>query len=148
LAICYLTFYGLIRPKEICMLKVDDFDFEYNFITISADVSKTRKERLVTMPKPLKDILLKIGIPDVKKDLYIFGKGLVPNNEMTNRRYIFGKGLVPNNEMTNRRYIAKFWAIMRDDLELNKEIQYYSLKDTGIIELLRAGVSPEAVRVM
>ncbi len=129
LAICYLTFYGLIRPKEICMLKSDNFDFKRDFITIPAEVSKTRKKRLVTMPKPLKDILLKIKVPTIKPDLYVFGENLVPNKTMT-----------------NRRYIGKFWAIMRDDLKLDMNIQFYGLKDSGIIELLRAGVSPEAVR--
>ncbi len=129
LAICYLTFYGLIRPKEICLLKVDDFDFKYNYIRISENVSKNDKERIVTMPQALKNVLLKIEVQKVKKDCYVFGKGLIPNIEKT-----------------NRRYIAKFWAKMRIDLGLGNEYQFYGLKDTGIIEMLRAGVSPEAVR--
>ena len=59
---------------------------------------------------------------------------------------MFGKDLRPNIIATNSRYVGKQWAKMRLDLGFDNSIQFYGLKDSGIIEMLRAGISPEAVR--
>ncbi len=130
LAICYLTFYGLLRPKEISLLRSSDINFTQNYIRVRAEISKTRKERIISMPTPLKNILMKIGVEKIETSLYIFGK----------------RGFMPDKSPSNSRYIGKVWAKMRIELNLDMNIQFYGLKDSGIIELLRAGVSPEAVR--
>jgi hypothetical protein len=42
--------------------------------------------------------------------------------------------------------ITKSWARMRTELAINKNIDWYSLKDSGITDLLRAGVPLISVR--
>jgi integrase len=129
LAICYLTFYGLLRPREITYLRKSDFDLDKNILTVRPEVSKTGKTRIITIPGRLKKILIEIGV-----------------NKLSDDVFIFSIGFIPGKKQIDSRYIGKEWAKMRKELQLPNNIQFYSLKDSGIIEMLRAGVSPEAVR--
>jgi len=44
------------------------------------------------------------------------------------------------------RKIAKRWDNLRFDLNIPKEMQFYSLRDSGIIQMLEDGISPEMVQ--
>lgn len=46
--------------------------------------------------------------------------------------------------MDSKRY-RKHWDIMRKDLKLPQEMQLYSLRDTGINNMLKAGIDPLTV---
>lgn len=123
-----LVYFTLIRPKEITFLKPEYFDLDNQTILIPGEAAKNGHDRVSTIP----DVLI--------QDLKTFNF-----NGATAGNYIFGKEMLPGKDQLNARRFAKIWAKMRKDLSLPDEFQLYSLRDTGIIQMMIDGVSPEEV---
>ena len=122
--LCYRLF---VRPKEILMLKVGNIDFGEGLVTIPASVSKNHHERVVAVPKEIMSYLLTL-------------KDLNP------RLYVFSDGYKPGTRLLSTRDTGRTWSRMRDALGLPKSYQFYSLKDTGITEMLEQGVPAKYVK--
>lgn len=60
--------------------------------------------------------------------------------------YLFSDKLEPGNRPIGTRWLTEHWQRMSKALKLNKDYTYYSLKDTGITEMLNKKVSNLAVR--
>lgn len=127
LYIMQLCYRCLIRPKEILMLKIKDIDFVENMITIPPEVAKNHKART-------------IGIPD---EIMMYLRRLEGYNSDC---YIFSKGYLPGTILKSSKETARTWAKMRDALGLPLKYQFYSLKDTGITEMLEGGVPAKFVK--
>ena len=127
LYIMQLCYRCLIRPKEILMLKIKDIDFVDNIINLPADVAKNHKARTIGVPAEIMAYLNKIRDHE-------------PNE------YIFSKGYLPGFELKSSKDTSKTWALMRKHLNLPLKYQFYSLKDTGITELLERGVPAKYVK--
>ncbi len=122
--LCYRCF---IRPKEIMMLRVQDVDLKEWVITIPATVAKNHHERVVAIPGVLRDFFAGLeGLPRTY--------------------YIFSTGYRPGRVLKDTRDVGKSWAAMRDELGFDKCYSFYSLKDTGITEMLEAGVPAKLVK--
>lgn len=122
--LCYRCF---IRPKEILMLKIGDIDFAENIINIRSEVSKNRQED-------------SIGVPD---EIMQYLRTLEGKNK---NHYIFSTGYKPGKTMLTSRDSGRTWGVMRKKLGLPMQYQFYSLKDTGITEMLESGVPAKFVR--
>ena len=62
---CLLTYGCLLRPhREIRLLKWKDFGDDLSTISISGDRVKSKRSRIVPVPKYIKEILLKKGLND------------------------------------------------------------------------------------
>jgi len=127
--ICMLAFYAFLRPKEISYLRIKEIDLENQKIFVPGAVAKNGKDRIATVPNVLKSYILKMNLDQYDKNLYLFSKGWKP-----------GKIRVDSRE------IARKWQQMRDVINIPKEMQFYSLRDTGITTMLRSGVSADQVR--
>lgn len=128
LAICLLVFGSLIRPKEISYLKKEDFDFNNQTIRVPAEISKNNKLRISTIPNYNLEIL----------------KNCV--NKSSPGQFVFGIGLKPSYKRQCSRLYAKKWnTIVRKPLKLSMDMKLYSLRDSGIVQLLSNGVSPHDV---
>tara|TARA_R110002167_G_scaffold364968_1_gene588375 strand:- start:30311 stop:31471 length:1161 start_codon:yes stop_codon:yes gene_type:complete len=127
--LCMTCYYCLIRRTEITKLKVKDVNIEKGTLWVDSTVSKNRKGQSVTIPDAFLP-LLKKHIKDAGKDWYLFtGKTFAPGL----------KKLWPNR-------ITEQWDIMRKDIGVDTNIHWYSLKDSGITDLLSNGVPLIAVR--
>jgi integrase len=126
--ICMLCYHCLMRPKEIAMTKVGYFDLEHGIIDLPGHVTKNGKRRIVTIPNHLNFKIRELQLNQWPSDYFAFSK--------------FKK---PNIEAINTRKIDKWWDKLRRRLDLPKQIQFYSLKDTGIVQLLEDGISPRDV---
>ena len=123
---CMTTYYCFIRPNELKKLKVENVNIEKNYMTIPSSISKNRKTENVTIPNIFIEEL-KEHIGKASKDLFLFGKKFVP-----------GKQAVTN--------LFYHWENVRKKYGFRKEVQFYSLKDTGITDMLNAGVPAIKVR--
>lgn len=128
LRVCMMVFHCLIRPKEIANLKPRDFSLKNQTIFLSGQFTKNKKDRICTIPNVLMPIFADWDFNKAKNDEYIFGKDFKP-------------GQVP---VCARRFTKK-WDKVREALELGPEIKLYSLRDSGIIQMLNDGISPEEV---
>jgi site-specific recombinase XerD len=127
--ICMLAFYALLRPKEITYLRVKDIDLENQRIFIPGTVAKNGKDRRPTIPDVLKNYLVKMNLSQYNKEWYLFSRGWKP-----------GVLLVDSRE------ISRTWDHIRNAIKIPKEMQFYSLRDSGITKMIKDGISLEQIR--
>jgi integrase len=125
LLVCKLVYHALLRPKEITFLKPSNFNLNSQTIYIPGAVAKNHKNRIATIPDALMNDLLNFDWNNYPTDKYLFGNGIKP--------------MCP-------KLFTKKWSKMRIELKLPKENVLYSLRDTGIIQMLRDGISPAEVQ--
>lgn len=125
---CLLIYHTLIRPSELTFLTPEDFNMENQTITITSKSAKSSKQRITTIPNSFIDEIRKWEYAGAQHD-----------------QYIFGKNFEPSRDKLDPKRFGKKWAAMRLKLDLPKKYQMYSLRDTGIVELLKNGVSPDEV---
>lgn len=122
--ICYCCF---IRPKEIAMLRCSDINLKKQVIHVSADIAKNDNDSYRTIPHDLVPILSRLDLSH--PDWYLFGQHP-------------GTGdFTPSPVQVCSRKIAKWWdQHVRPDCGFGPELQFYSLKDTGITNMLGDGI--------
>jgi integrase len=132
LAIMLIEYYCLLRPNEILYLKISDIDLERRIIRVDEENAKNDNTSYRTIPDILNPFLENLLLSG-DKDNYVFSD---------DKHYNFA----PGKHHMNPRKISKYWSKLRDKFGFAMNYKFYSLKDTGIIDLLEAGVSPEDVR--
>lgn len=125
--LCYSCF---IRPIEISKLRVGDINFKNATIIVRGEISKNGKTQTVTMPENVQEIIHAAKVWEFPQTDYLISA----DN--------FGPGPV---KLDPKRFRDR-WAHMRKELKLNSEYQFYSLKDSGITNLLNKGFSTLEVR--
>lgn len=123
---CYRLF---VRPKEILMLKIGMYDPIENVLTIPPEISKNHNARMLALPDELRS--------------YFESLKSYPSNW-----YVFSDAdtFKPGKILLNSKRIGRIWGNVRDAIGLPPSYQFYSLKDTGITEMLEAGVPAKFVK--
>lgn len=128
---CRMLFFCLIRPNELTHLTPDDIYLENSTIYISPEASKNGKGEYVTIPDiMMREIREHLDSLDCESVDYLFSDS---------------RTLRPGKERMDPRIFSKRWDKLRQVLKLPIEMKMYSLKDSGIIQLLQDGVSPDEV---
>lgn len=126
--VCLICYYCLVRRTELTKLKVSDVILKNGVIYVNKNVAKNKKSMPVTIP----DVLISLLVNHLK------------SAEMGD--YLFSDNYLPGRAKLAPKKISDEWVKVRTALNLPKKYQWYSLKDTGITNLLKAGVPPIAVR--
>ena len=127
--LCMLTYYCFIRRTELTKLKVGDVHLHGGYIVIDGENSKNRKTESVTIPDVfLPDLALHLS--KAKNSDYLFSANK------------FNAGPTP---ITPKK-ISDEWAKFRKLHKFDSKYQFYSLKDTGITDLLNSGIPAIKVR--
>jgi len=126
--ICLIVYYCLIRRTELTKIRVSDVFIKNAIIYIEAGNAKNKKSQPITIP----DTILPIIANFIKN--------------ANNSDYLFGVNFTPGQKRLAPKKISDQWAKLRIELNLPKTYQWYSLKDTGITNLLKAGIPPIEVR--
>ena len=129
LALCLVCYYCLIRRTEITKLRVANVTLINSTIWIDAMHSKNRKSQSVTIPDALTPLLAEHLQKANLSDFLFSADDFRPGT----------KQLRPDR-------ITRVWGNMRKELKIENNIDWYSLKDSGITDLLRAGVPLISVR--
>ena len=126
---CQFTYKLLIRPNESFRLKISDIDFKEKLIIIPASSAKDHDNRIIYVTEDIWEYISTLH--NLPKDLYIFS-----NNYL------------PGNKLKNSRDSGRTWNNIRLELKFSNSYTFYSLKDTGITELLESGVPATIVQQM
>lgn len=119
---CMLLHYVFIRPKEMANLKLSDFNIKNQTILISGVYSKNRKSETVTLPIKIIRLMLELGVFNHPSHYYLFS-------------YDFK----PGEEQKSEKNFRDFWQRhIRKDLKFSLQYKFYSLKDTGITNMLKS----------
>lgn len=129
--VCQLVYSSAIRPAEIMKIQLRHIDIDNHYIVIPGENAKNHKERFASLTPALQSLLEPILTKYQNLDFYLFGK-----NEF----------LDPDVNPVNKSYFQKSWERMRKATGLPKEMQLYSLRDTGLTDLLHAGIDQLTVQ--
>lgn len=116
---CQFQYYTLIRPGELCCLRLKDISLKEQTVFVSHEYSKNRKDGVATLPKVVIETLITLKVFDYPSSYYLFGKNFKPSQRKS-----------------AANHFAKRWAEVRDALKLPMCYQFYSLKDTGITNII------------
>lgn len=116
---CKFHYYTLVRPNEMSHVRVGDISVKSQTVFIPADVSKNRKDGVVTLPKNLIEMMIEMNIF---------------SNPST--YYVFSEKFKPGAKMCHPRKFTEKWDAVREELHFPKTYQFYSLKDTGITAII------------
>lgn len=127
---CYLLHYLFVRPHELARIKIEDFSLTDKTLYIHWDVAKNWNDAIVTLPMHVINLML---------DLQVFQS---PGNY-----YLFSDGFRPGRELRSEKNFRDYWArVLRKELGFSDRYKFYSLKDTGITNMLRANTDVLSVR--
>ena len=102
-------------------LKLSNFNLAKQTIFVQDSVSKNRKDGLITLPAKVIHLMLDLNIFNSPDDYYLFSDNFKP-------------GKTEKSEKMFRDY----WRYhVRKHLKLSDKYKFYSLKDTGITNMLR-----------
>jgi integrase len=127
---CYLLHYLFVRPHEIARLKIEDFSLHNKTLLIHGDVAKNWQDAVVTLPVHVIELML---------DLDVF--------QSPGSYYLFSDDFKPGREFCSEKCFRDYWTrVLRKDLKFSDRYKFYSLKDTGITNMLRANTDVLSVR--
>lgn len=127
--LCMATYFCFLRRTELTKLHVCDVNIAQNYIFIGKDKSKNRKDEHITIPNAYLD-MIKTHIATANPEDYLFSS----NNFATGKLQL------------NPKKVSDTWAKFRKENNVENFYQFYSLKDTGITDLLNTGVPAIKVR--
>lgn len=117
----YILYYCFIRPAEMSKLKLSNINLSKQTIFVPDTISKNKKDGTITLPAKVIHLMLDLKIFDNPNDYYLFSDGFKP-------------GKTEKSEKMFRDWWARH---VRKDLKLPDKYKFYSLKDTGITNMLR-----------
>ena len=119
-----MVFFSLMRPMEIRRCRVGQLHLDEHYVHIPADQAKCWRERVA----PLSDELTG------RLRSYLAEHAHRPED------YLFGSWFRPGPTMTSHKAIWKRWNRVVQALGLEDGQTVYSLRDSGIVDMLHAGV--------
>lgn len=119
-----LVYFALMRPMEIRRCLVDQIHLDEHYIEIPEEQAKCWKMRHA----PLSDEL----VERIREYLNA--------HPHTANSHLFSTGFQPGTKPIGAKSVQFRWTDMRKELELPEEYVIYSLRDSGIVDMLHAGV--------
>ncbi|MDO4229839.1 MAG: tyrosine-type recombinase/integrase [Capnocytophaga sp.] len=127
--LCMTTYYCFIRRTELTKIKVSDVNLLKGYILVQAENSKNKKSEAVTIPNTF--------LPTLALHL----------SRANNSDYLFSAdGFAPGHKQLSPKKISDEWDRFRKREKFDNKFQFYSLKDTGITDLLNSGIPAIKVR--
>ena len=127
LIVLELIFTSLLRPTEISRIQIRQINLKEQYIYMPFDKTKNGHARHAFLSRELVAKLAPL-IANKHDDWYLIGEGFAPAKKT----------------MTTKNY-RKAWDKVRSALNLPKEMQLYSFRDTGINNMLKSGIDPLTV---
>jgi integrase len=127
---CYILYYCFVRPKEMSYIQLKHVSIKRGTLFIPDYSSKNRKDGTVTLPDKVIKLMIDLDIFRNHDDYFLFGKNMKP-------------GL---KKHSNKQF-TDYWAqYIRPALKFPETYKFYSLKDTGITDLIKSNTDLLAVR--
>jgi integrase len=116
---CEILYYCFIRPKEMSYIKISHIDLNKQTIFVPGETAKNSKDAVVTIPNNLKNLMQRLNIDTYPADYYLFSDGFNPGS---NRR--------------DEKQFRDYWGKIRKEFNFPDTYKFYSLKDTGITDMI------------
>ena len=128
LAVCLLCYCCFMRPKEIALLRCEDVDLLNQSVHVKADIAKNDRESWRTIPDAALPVFNRLRLDVAER--YLFGHHPADGSDFR-----------PSSVATDKKRFTDYWnRVVRPACGFGLDIQLYSLKDTGITNMLGSGV--------
>ena len=118
---CYILHYCFIRPSEMSQLRIEDISVKNQTIYISEKISKNRTSGVITLPAKVIHLMIDIGIFNYPAHYYLFSDKFAPGEKLK-----------------SDKQFRDYWNNhVRKNLKFPARYKFYSLKDTGITNMLK-----------
>jgi integrase len=125
LRVCQFTYWILIRSKsELQNIRIGDIDFDLHQINFRKEWTKAKKDQNRDYSPEFQKVLDEMGLKNMPKDWYIFGKG--------------GK---PGPDKCGHNSFSNAWSEIRKELNLSEDYTIYGWKHTRIVHMMMLGFS-------
>ncbi len=121
--ICMLVYNSLIRPKEIRNLQIRHLHLDDLYIEIPGEIAKNHKTRQAAITPQLLQLFTNMNLERYPLDYYVFGSHLVPSKKIAGEKCYYD-----------------FWSKIKNELDMPDNFSLYSLRDTGITNMLQMGI--------
>lgn len=126
LVMCLMCYCCFMRPKEIALLKCSDIDLPRQLIHIRGEIAKNDNDSYRTIPDSMMQYMRDLDLSN-------------PDNYLFSEYHDFS--FRPGKVKVCSRQIAKYWAnVVRSECKFDMNLQFYSLKDTGMTNMVDSGV--------
>jgi len=129
---CLLCYYCFLRPNEISLLRVKDIDQNRQLVSVSETIAKNDNVSYRTIPDVMMPYIKKLKLNN-PPDYYLFSMDVTGE-------------FIPGKKRAEGRETARYWSYIRQSLNWPMWLQFYSLKDTGITNMLSDGVATNFVQ--
>jgi len=127
---CKILYFCMIRPKEMSFIQIKHINMGNGTIFIPGNTAKNHKDGLVTMPKDLTSLISELNVLSADPDWYLFSTNCMPGKKWH-----------------DEKQFRDYWNLhIRKDLGLPDTLKFYSLKDTGITDMIRKYRDPLIAR--
>jgi site-specific recombinase XerD len=127
---CYMLHYVFIRPREMTYIQIRDVSIKNQTIFVHGQNAKNHNDAVLTLPEQVLKLMIRLDIFS-KPDSY----------------YLFSDDFCPGQTQKSEKKFRDFWIrYVRKNLDLPSKYKFYSLKDTGITNMLRANTDILSVR--
>ncbi len=127
---CYVLHYLFVRPHEMSMLRIRDFQVSQKTLILHGEQTKNHNDAVLTLPDHIVRLMIELRVFDYPGHFYLFSNKCRPGEEWRDSKQF--------RDYWNRH--------VKTALKLPAEYKFYSLKDTGITNMLRANTDPLSVR--
>lgn len=126
----YILHYMFVRPHEMSLIRIRDFNIKNKTLILYGNQTKNGNDAVLTLPDNITRLMVEL-------DTFNY----------PGRYYLFSNGFRPGEEWRDSKQFRDFWKNhVRKGLKLPAEYKFYSLKDTGITNMLRSNTDPISVR--
>ena len=127
---CYILYYCFVRPKEMSFIQIHHLNIYKGTLFVPGESSKNGKNGTVTLPDKVISLLRELDVLSAPPDYFLFSKNMKP-----------GKTHVSSKQFSD------YWDTrIRRQLNFPEEWKFYSLKDTGITDLIKDNTDLLSVR--
>ena len=127
---CYFLHYLFVRPREMSFLRVGDISAKSCALTLHGNDTKNRKDAVLTVPKKVMALMIELRVLSEPSS-----------------HYLFSNDFKPGEERCSEKQFRDYWnRHVRKDLGLPAKLKFYSLKDTGITNMLKSNMDVLSVR--
>ncbi len=127
---CMLLHYMFIRPHEMTFIRIGDISVKKSTLSLHGESTKNRNDAVLTIPAKVLRLMVDLKVFDHPDDFYLFSENFTP-------------GRVRVSEKVFRDFWLKK---VRRELKFPAQYKFYSLKDTGITNMLRSNMDVLTVR--
>lgn len=127
---CEILHYLFVRPRELSFLKIGDFQLKKKTLILHGEHTKNGNDATITLPSHVIKLMIELNI-----------------FSYPSQYYLFSSDFIPGVEHKSEKFFRDYWhRNLRKDLGFSMRYKFYSLKDTGITNMLRANTDVLSVR--